>query len=66
MSTLQQTQYGFTWNCATITRLASDDKKGWCYLGVRTPKDCIEIYITKTGKIRVYNAKDATDKKEMK
>lgn len=66
MSILQQTGYGFIWNCATITRLTSNDKKGWVYLGVVTPKDRLEIYITKSGKIRVYNAKDFTNKKEMK
>lgn len=66
MSTLQETPFGFNWNCAKIERLASDDKEGWCYLGVTTPRACLEIYITKTGMIRVYNAKDQTNKKEMK
>ena len=63
------------WSCAKIECLASDEKKGWIYLGVTTPKDSIEIYksastmltprITKSGKMRVYNAKDSTNKKEM-
>ena len=62
------------WSCAKIECLASDEKKGWVYLGVTTPKDSIEIYksastmltprITKSGKMRVYNAKDSTNKKE--
>ena len=75
-------------SCAKIECLASDEKKGWVYLGVTTPKDSIEIYksastsqgdlfarralramltprITKSGKMRVYNAKDSTNKKEM-
>lgn len=54
-----------TWSCAKIECLTSDEKKGWVYLGVTTPKDSIEIYITKSGKMRVYNAKDSTNKKEM-
>lgn len=76
MNNIQRTPHGFDWNCAKIECLASDDKKGWVYLGVTTPKDCIEIYksapteltprITKSGKMRVYNAKDSTNKKEMK
>ena len=63
------------WSCAKIKCLASDEKKGWVYLGVTTPRDSIEIYksaptmltprITKSGKMRVYNAKDSTNKKEM-
>lgn len=72
---IQRTPHGFDWNCAKIECLASDNKKGWMYLGVTTPKDCIEIYITKSGKMRVYNAKrnpkielsakDSTNKKEL-
>ena len=53
------------WSCAKIECLASDEKKGWIYLGVTIPRDSIEIYITKSGKMRVYNAKDSTNKKEM-
>ena len=53
------------WSCAKIKCLASDEKKGWVYLGVTTPRDSIEIYITKSGKMKVYNAKDSTNKKEM-
>ena len=62
---IQRTPHGFDWNCAKIECLASDEKKGWVYLGVTTPRDSIEIYITKSGKMRVYNAKDSTNKKEM-
>ena len=82
---IQRTPHGFDWkaattwlrpwSCAKIECLASDEKKGWVYLGVTTPRDSIEIYksastmltprITKSGKMRVYNAKDSTNKKEM-
>ena len=85
---IQRTPHGFEWSCAKIECLASDEKKGWVYLGVTTPRDSIEIYksastsqgdlfarralramltprITKSGKMRVYNAKDSTNKKEM-
>ncbi len=65
MSNTKETPFGFDWNCAKIERLASDEKKGWMYLGVVTPKDRIEIYITKSGKMRVYNAKDSANKKEL-
>ena len=65
MSNIQRTSFGFDWSCAKIECLASDEKKGWVYLGVTTPRDSIEVYITKSGKIRVYNTKDSTNKKEM-
>ena len=32
------------WSCAKIKCLSSDEKKGWVYLGVTTPRDSIEIY----------------------
>ena len=41
---IQRTPHGFDWSCAKIECLASDEKKGWVYLGVTTPKDSIEIY----------------------
>ena len=72
---IQRTPHGFDcraatmwlrpWSCAKIECLASDEKKRWVYLGVTTPRDSIEIYITKSGKMKVYNAKDSTYKKEM-
>ena len=51
---IQRTPHGFDWraattwlrpwSCAKIECLASDEKKGWIYLGVTTPRDSIEIY----------------------
>lgn len=53
----ETTQYGFKWGSATIERLCSDEKKGWVYLAVSSPKAIIELYVTKSGKIRVYEKK---------
>ena len=44
MSNIQRTPFGFDWSCAKIECLTSDEKKGWVYLGVTTPRDSIEIY----------------------
>ena len=41
---IQRTPHGFDWSCAKNECLASDEKKGWVYLGVTTPRDSIEIY----------------------
>lgn len=48
-------QYGFTYGAAQVSRCMSDKKKGWVLLQVTTPKQGIDIYVTRTGKIRVYN-----------
>ncbi len=61
----KQTDYGFEWGSAKIERLCMDEKKGWVYLRVKTPKGNVELYITKSGKIEVYDA-TTPDKKEMK
>jgi len=54
----QETEYGFEYGDAKITRLSSDEKKGRVTLSVESSKcvghDCIQIYITKTGKIRIF------------
>ena len=56
MATSALTQYGFTFGPAKVERVCSDDKKGWVYLSVTTPRKTqgIKIYVTKTGKLRVY------------
>jgi hypothetical protein len=57
----QETKYGFEWGSAKITRGFSDDRKGWVTLLLETPKhktnDGIQIYITKTGKVRIHDAR---------
>lgn len=49
--------YGFEYGAAKITRCMSDEKKGWVVLMLETPKSTIQIYVTKTGKVRVYDYK---------
>jgi len=53
--------YGFEFGSAKVTRCASDDKKGWVVIAVDTPKGHHQVYVTKTGKVRVF-----TEKKELK
>jgi hypothetical protein len=40
-----------------VERMCSDEKKGWVFLAVKSPRQHIEIYCTKTGKLRVYRKK---------
>ena len=51
----QETDYGFEYGSAKVNRIHSDDKKGYVILGVSSPKGSIQIYVTKTGKIRVWH-----------
>lgn len=51
----EMTPFGFNYGAAEITRTCSDDKKGWVMLIVRTPKQDLQIYVTKTGKVRVHD-----------
>jgi len=58
----REIKYGFEWGSAKITRFFSDEKAGWVTLRIKTPKEDIQIYITKTGKVKMYE-KDGTKKK---
>ena len=52
----EELKYGFKYGAAKVTRLCSDDKKGWVTLGIETPKQTIQVYVTKTGKIRIHDS----------
>ena len=54
MITYTETQFGFDYGSAKVTRCMSDEKKGWVVIAVDTPKSRIQIYVTKTGKVRVH------------
>jgi hypothetical protein len=51
----KETSFGFEWGAASVTRCFSDEKKGWITLEIKTPKQKLQIYVTKTGKIRVHD-----------
>ena len=57
----QETQYGFDYGSAKVTRVFSDEKKGWITLGLETSKhvghDALQIYVTKTGKVRIHDSR---------
>lgn len=53
------TGFGFNWGAAEVTRLFSDETKGWVTVGVKTPKGEIQVYVSKTGKIRVHDKSGA-------
>ena len=51
----RETDFGFEWGAANIRRVYSNNKKGWIIMDVITPKEHLQIYVTKTGKTRVFN-----------
>lgn len=50
----ENSKYGFEYGAASIERVLSDKKEGYVVIGIDTPKQGIQVYVTKTGKIRVY------------
>jgi hypothetical protein len=52
-----ETKYGFDWGAASVERCFSDDEKGWVTLLLKTPKlkHGLQIYVTKTGKVRIHD-----------
>lgn len=53
--TVKEIDYGFEWGPLKVERSVSDDKAGWAILEVITHKKTIQVYVTKTGKIRVFD-----------
>jgi hypothetical protein len=50
------TPFGFDWGPVKVRRYLSDEKKGWVTLGIETKKHPgMQLYITKTGKVRVFS-----------
>jgi len=50
-----ETEYGFEYGAAKVTRITSDKKRKWIVLGIETPKTRLQVYVTKTGKVRVHS-----------
>ena len=43
-----ETQFGFDYGAAKVTRMFSDEKRGSITLGIETPKHKLQVYVTKT------------------
>jgi len=57
----KETKYGFNYGALDITRIHSDPQKGYILLSLKTPKKELQVYVTKTGKIRIYDHKDGRE-----
>lgn len=60
----KETTFGFEWGAAKIARGFSDNEKGWVVMILETPKHPhgIQIYITKTGKVRITGKREWVEK----
>lgn len=50
----EETVYGFIYGAVEIHRICSDEEEGWVTVGANTAKSRVQIYVTKTGKVRVW------------
>lgn len=57
MAHFKEIECGFEYGAATVQRLASDEKRGWVCIGVKTPKEDLQIHVTKTGLVRIHGVK---------
>jgi hypothetical protein len=60
----EETRYGFNYGAADVERVASDEKKGWVALRIKTPRKSLQIYVTKTGKVRVSDERTGKEWRE--
>lgn len=52
-----ETRFGFDYGDAQINRVASDEKQGWVWLSIGTSKTNLQIKVSKTGRMTLYNWK---------
>ena len=50
----RRTDHGFVFGAADVVCLCADERNGWVLISVKTPKNEIQVYVTKTGKIRIH------------
>lgn len=51
------TMYGFVFGSARVERMCADEMRGTVTVGVSTPKVKLEVYVTRSGKVRVFSDK---------
>ena len=62
----REIEYGFKFGNAQVERLASDKKTGAIHLSLKTDKEDLQIYVTKTGNVRVFGDSEWTNPKTVK
>ena len=49
----RETDYGFEYGSAWVERIASEEKRGWVVIQITSQKANLQVYVTKTGKMRL-------------
>jgi len=52
------TLYGFQYGAATVERAMHNARAGWVDIDITTPRARLQVYVTKTGKVRVFDMKN--------
>lgn len=55
----RETAHGFDFGAARIRRVSSHEKEGWVVMHLVTPRypRGIDLYVTRTGKVRILDAR---------
>ncbi len=62
MGELEERTWGFIWSGIEVSRVCSFERAGiWHVIKVKTDKSDVEVYVTPSGKMRVYRRGKATD-----
>ena len=54
MINLLNTEYGFEYGPVKVTRVTHCDRRGWVILQLTTEKSDIQIYVTRTGRVKIF------------
>ena len=54
----KETDYGFEYGAARVERCCADEKHGWVVLQIKTASRCIDVYVTKGGRVRLWENGD--------
>lgn len=51
--TPKRNDHGFDFGALNVEATCSDARRGWVVVTLKTPKHSVEVYVTKTGKMRI-------------
>lgn len=54
----EETKYGFNYGPLDIERACSDEQNGWVCISLKTKKQFVKVYVTKSGIIKLYDSKN--------
>lgn len=52
---LERTESGFNFGAAEVSAMCADEKKGWSVVSINTPKRSLQVYVTRTGQVRIFD-----------